>query len=163
MRSNNEIVTKTARGLLAQTVSHVIQESIADGSARSRRDWAIRQRLDIKVVERVIKPDGPSPSVHVLDDIARACGMHPWQLLCPDPRFSRLSERALLAAAELDAIPEGLSRERAYSFVQGIAAMGNPGGPASRGPSAADGSGFASKGGPGEETGMVVTPERRRN
>jgi len=77
-----------------------------------------------------MKAQDTSVGLDVIDRIAEKFKVEPWQLLLPDfnphrpAQVSNLSPMALDLAQMLDAIPQGLQRNRAYALMVQVAEFG---------------------------------------
>jgi hypothetical protein len=87
-----------SRAILAANLRRMID---ADGG--SVRAWAMGKRLDVRMVDRLVKEEN-SPTLDTLDGIATACGLRTWQMLledldpaCPPDANITMDERAAVA------------------------------------------------------------------
>jgi transcriptional regulator with XRE-family HTH domain len=77
------MVTPSSRAILAANLRRMID---ADGG--SVRAWAMGKRLDVRMVDRLVKEEN-SPTLDTLDEIAAACGLRTWQMLLEDVDATR--------------------------------------------------------------------------
>lgn len=74
---------KTPRHILADNLKRMIERAAAPGDRPSARAWAMSKRLDVRLIDRLVKADN-AVTLDKLAEIAEACGLQPWQLLIED-------------------------------------------------------------------------------
>ena len=63
------------RAILAENVRKLI-------GTDSVRGWALARGLDVRLIDRITK--GGNATLETIDEIAKAVGIPPWQLLLPE-------------------------------------------------------------------------------
>ena len=66
------------RAILAANLRRMIQVS-----GLSLRAWALARELDVRMIDRLSKGEN-AVTLDKIDEIAKACGLQPWQLLLED-------------------------------------------------------------------------------
>lgn len=77
------MTTPDSRGTLAANLRRMIESDTPKGSRPSVRAWAIARGLDVRLIDRLTKAEH-AITLDKLSEIAKACNLHPWQLLYED-------------------------------------------------------------------------------
>jgi hypothetical protein len=79
------------RATLADNIGRRIDADTPKGARKSVRAWAIARGLQVKMIDRLLKGQH-AVTLDTLDEVAKAIGVQPWQLLLPDLPTSGVSE-----------------------------------------------------------------------
>ena len=71
------------RATLASNLRRMIEADSPPGERPSIRAWALGRGLDVRLIDRLTKGQH-AVTLDKLDEIAKACGLKPWQLLIED-------------------------------------------------------------------------------
>ncbi len=71
------------RDVLAANVLAMIEAESRKGYRPSIRAWALSKGLKVRMIDRLVKKEH-AITLDTLDEVAKACGLQPWQLLVPD-------------------------------------------------------------------------------
>ncbi len=71
------------RDILARNLQRLREHESPTGELLSVRAWAMARELDVRLIDRLLKGDN-AVKLDTLDEVARALGLHAWQLLLDD-------------------------------------------------------------------------------